>query len=199
MSRPSVKACSTTSAHVLAAGQLDQRAQVVHRACTPPSETSPSRCSRARRPAAPRAAPRSRRTSRPRSPRRCAQVLLDDRARAQVEVADLGVAHLALGQPDGRAPGRQRRVRPALPELVEDRRVGQLDGVARAGLGASPQPSSTTHAARRRQPARPGAHPPHGAAAATIRGERRPDPGWRRPPARRRRPAGPGSRPRCRA
>ena len=29
------------------------------------------------------------------------EVLLDDRAGAEVEVADLGVAHLALGQPDG--------------------------------------------------------------------------------------------------
>ena len=36
------------------------------------------------------------------------QVLLDDRAGAEVEVADLGVAHLPVGQPDVAARGRER-------------------------------------------------------------------------------------------
>ena len=66
------------------------------------------------------------------------QVLLDDRAGAEVEVADLGVAHLAVGQADVAALGRELRVRVALPELVEDRRLGKRDRVAGPGLGAGP-------------------------------------------------------------
>ena len=60
------------------------------------------------------------------------EVLLDRRAGAEVEVSDLRVAHLALGQADRRAPRRQLAVRIALPEVVEDRRRRQRDGVARA-------------------------------------------------------------------
>ena len=66
------------------------------------------------------------------------QVLLDDRAGAEVEVADLTVAHLARGQPDGFALGLQLGVRIALPEGVEDRRVGLRDRIARPGLGQPP-------------------------------------------------------------
>ena len=72
---------------------------------TPPSETSPSRCSR------PRGLERARSQAptqhlvleeaavgdRVVDPR---QVLLDDRAGAEVEVADLGVAHLPVRQAD---------------------------------------------------------------------------------------------------
>ena len=51
------------------------------------------------------------------------EILRDDPPRADVEMADLGVAHLPFGQAH-RAPGcDQRRVRPALPERVEDRRA----------------------------------------------------------------------------
>ena len=53
------------------------------------------------------------------------QVLLDDRAGAEVEVADLGVAHLAVGEADVAALGGELGVRVALPEGVEDRRAGQ--------------------------------------------------------------------------
>ena len=74
-------------------------------ACTPPAETRPSRCSRRSR-----AAGRAQRLvleeravlDRLVDPQ---QVLLDDRARAEVEVPDLGVAHLPLGQADRRPPG----------------------------------------------------------------------------------------------
>ena len=66
------------------------------------------------------------------------QVLLDDRAGAEVEVADLGVAHLPVGQADVAARGRQLRVRVALPERVEGRRLGERDRVARPGLGEAP-------------------------------------------------------------
>ena len=58
------------------------------------------------------------------------EVLLDDGACPEIEMADLGVAHLPVGQPDGAAARGQRRVRIALPERVEDRRVRQRDGVA---------------------------------------------------------------------
>ena len=73
------------------------------------------------------------------------QVLLDDRPGAEVEVADLGVAHLAVGQADVAAGGGERRVRVALPELVEGRRVGLGDRVA-GPVGARPQPSRMTSA-----------------------------------------------------
>ncbi len=53
-------------------------------------------------------------------------------ARADRQVADLGVAHLAGGQADCLARGGERRVRELAPEPVEDRRVGELDRVARA-------------------------------------------------------------------
>ncbi len=66
------------------------------------------------------------------------QVLLDDRAGAEVEVADLRVAHLPVGEPDVAALGGELRVRVTLPEAVEDRRLGEGDRVAGAGLGQAP-------------------------------------------------------------
>ncbi len=60
------------------------------------------------------------------------EVLVDDRARTEVEVADLAVAHLPVRQPDRAAARGERRVRVALPEVVEDRRLGERDRVARA-------------------------------------------------------------------
>ena len=66
------------------------------------------------------------------------QVLLDDRPGAEVEVADLGVAHLPVRQADVAALGRELRVRIAVPELVEDRGVGLRDRVARARPARAP-------------------------------------------------------------
>ena len=66
------------------------------------------------------------------------QVLRHDRARAEVEVADLRVAHLARGQADRLALGRQRRVRVLGPQPVEHRRVGERDRVARPVGSESP-------------------------------------------------------------
>ena len=66
------------------------------------------------------------------------EVLADDGAGAEVEVADLGVAHLPLGQPHGAPGGRQRGVRVGVPQLVEHRRARQRDGVAGAGIGEAP-------------------------------------------------------------
>src|SRR5207248_9377951 len=96
------------------------------------------------------------------------QVLADDRAGAQVQMADLGVAHLALGQPDGAAAGGQLRGRVLLPELVEHRSVRLRDGVARPGRR---EPPTVQHdQAHRRERERAWAvRPRHGrGAAATI-------------------------------
>ena len=66
------------------------------------------------------------------------QVLQDDAARADRQVADFRVSHLAGREPDV-LPGRaQGRVRVARPELVEDGRLGQLDGVPRPRRRAPP-------------------------------------------------------------
>ena len=45
-------------------------------------------------------------------------------------MADLAVAHLAIGKPDGAPAGRQLGVRVALPERVKDRRLRLLNRVA---------------------------------------------------------------------
>ena len=69
---------------------------------------------------------------------------------------DLGVAHLAIRQADVAPTRRQRRVRVAGPELVEDRRRGLADRVARARRSQAPavehdqrQRGTGTAAARR--------------------------------------------------
>ncbi len=66
------------------------------------------------------------------------QVLLDDRAGAKVQVADLGVAHLPFGQSHGRSAGGQRRVGELGPQLVEYRCASKRDGVAGTRLGQTP-------------------------------------------------------------
>ena len=65
-------------------------------------------------------------------------VLRHDAAGAEVEVTDLGVPHLSLGEADVGArrleegPGKPR------PELVPHRRGGQLDGVPGAAGAEAP-------------------------------------------------------------
>ena len=76
------------------------------------------------------------------------EVLRDDRARAEVEVAHLGVAHLARRQADGLAARGERGVRVLLPQPVEDRRVGECDRVARA-VGREPPAVEHDEADRR--------------------------------------------------
>ncbi len=66
------------------------------------------------------------------------EVLAYDGAGAEVEVADLRVAHLALRQSDRAAAGGQCGVRVGAPERVEDRRVGKADRIARPRLGEPP-------------------------------------------------------------
>ena len=57
------------------------------------------------------------------------EVLEQDPPRADRQVTDLGVAHLAVREPDGGARRFELRVREFAPEPVEDGRVGELDGV----------------------------------------------------------------------
>ena len=66
------------------------------------------------------------------------QILHDHGAGPEVHMADLGVAHLPLRQADGQPAGGQRRVRVPPPELVEDRRIGEGDGVTGPVGGQSP-------------------------------------------------------------
>ena len=66
------------------------------------------------------------------------QVLEEHAAGADREVPHLGVPHLAGGQADGLARGGERRVWEQAPEGVEDRRLGEVDGVPRARRGEAP-------------------------------------------------------------
>jgi hypothetical protein len=65
-------------------------------------------------------------------------VHLDDAAGADVEMADFGVAHLAIGEADGFATRMDERIGEVPDEGVEDRRVGGEDGVALDGCGVAP-------------------------------------------------------------
>ncbi len=66
------------------------------------------------------------------------QILGHHPAGAQVEVADLGVPHLPLGEPHGEAAGLEQRARLALPQAVPHRGPGEFDRVALAGLAIPP-------------------------------------------------------------
>ena len=109
---------------------------------TPPRETSPSRCT-----SPPRALrPLERADEGGIDEDRAVadgqvdahQVLEQDAAGADREVADLRVAHLPRRQADRLTRGREARVRVRRPEVVEHRRRGQLDGVSGAGRGEAP-------------------------------------------------------------
>ena len=95
------------------------------------------------------------------------QVLLDDRAGAQVEVADLGVAHLAVGQADVPSRGGESRVRIGGPELVEVRRVRLRHGVAGAVGGQAEAVEDHERQGGHRHARRPGRER-HQGAASTI-------------------------------
>ena len=58
------------------------------------------------------------------------QILKHNAAGADVRVADLAVAHLAVRQADIQPGGGQLRMRPALQEAVHDRRFCRVNGVA---------------------------------------------------------------------
>ncbi len=93
------------------------------------------------------------------------EVLHDHRAGAEVEVADLGVAHLALGQADG-APARgQLGVRIALPERIEHRRGRERNRVPGPRLGDAPPIENDERRTGRRQCIGPGRQRAHGPVA----------------------------------
>ena len=58
------------------------------------------------------------------------QILKHNAAGADIRVADLAVAHLAVRQADIQPGGGQLRVRPTLQEAVHDRGLGHVNGVA---------------------------------------------------------------------
>ena len=66
------------------------------------------------------------------------EILVEDAARANRQVADLGVAHLPLRKTNRSAGSVERRVGVAGPERVEDRRVGELDRVPGTRRRAAP-------------------------------------------------------------
>ena len=73
------------------------------------------------------------------------QVLHDDAAGADVEMADLGVAHLAVRQADVVARGAQERARPRAPQTVEGRRPRLAHGVVGAILAPTPAIENNQH------------------------------------------------------
>ena len=78
------------------------------------------------------------------------QVLVDDAPRAQGQMTHLGVAHDARRQTHGLAARLQKHVRILAPQRIPYRRVGQRDGVARAGGRVAPPVEDDERARRRR-------------------------------------------------
>ncbi len=117
--------------------------------CTPPGETRPSRWQVP--PLALSLAMRSTSAGAPRDLARrdgvgdARQVLHHHAACADVEVPDLGVAHLAVGQTDVAARRAQEGVRPRAPEAVEGRRPGLQHGVVGALVAPTPPIENNQH------------------------------------------------------
>ena len=82
------------------------------------------------------------------------EVLGNDRSGAEVEVTDLGVAHLSLGQTDIGPPGGQGGVGEGVPQSVEDRRFGEIDRVSGSGLGQPPSVEDDQRKTLDREPGR---------------------------------------------
>ena len=66
------------------------------------------------------------------------EVLVEHAPGADRQVADLGVAHLPGGKPDGLTGRCEVRVRVLRPQPVEDRRRCEVDRVPRTGRRAAP-------------------------------------------------------------
>ena len=73
------------------------------------------------------------------------QVLHHDAAGADIEMADLGIAHLSRRQADVAAGGAQERVRPGGPQSVERGRLGLPDGVVGGFLAPAPAVQHDQH------------------------------------------------------
>ena len=81
------------------------------------------------------------------------QILHDDAAGAEIGVADFGIAHLPVGQPDIMLAGFELRMRPAPHQLVPHRRLRPFDGVVVAVIPLAPAVEDAQH-----QRARAGIH-----------------------------------------
>ena len=66
------------------------------------------------------------------------QILIHDAARANVQVAHLGVAHLPVGQAHVLARSQQLRVRVVLGQVIHVRRGGAEDGVVLSAIANAP-------------------------------------------------------------
>ena len=95
------------------------------------------------------------------------QFLHHHAAGADVEVADLGVAHLAVGQADIAAGGVQEGVRAALPQPVEVRLARLADGIVGGVL--APAEAVEDHQHHRPNRLRHGATPPASGALRSAR------------------------------
>ena len=65
------------------------------------------------------------------------EILVDDAARADIEVADFGIAHLAFGKADAQLGGVDRRMRAGCEQLAPARRIGARDRVVGRVLAAA--------------------------------------------------------------
>ena len=66
------------------------------------------------------------------------EILLQPPAGTDRQMADLGVPHLPLGQTDSLARGDEAPVRIGRPQVVEDGRARERDGVSRSRRRAAP-------------------------------------------------------------
>ena len=73
------------------------------------------------------------------------QVLHHHAPGADIEVADLGIAHLPIRQADIQPGGAQQRVRTGRPEPVEIRGLGQTDGIVRRVFAPAPAVQDHQH------------------------------------------------------
>ena len=128
--------------HPFAAGELEQRAEVVDVRVHPAVGHEAEEMYRATTflRAAERAQERLVGEERPVLDRACHphEILVEDPAGPDRQVADFRVAHLAVREPDRRARRCELRVRIARPQPVKDGCLCQLDGVARPGRRAAP-------------------------------------------------------------
>ena len=134
------------SLDVPARRERDEGDQVAVVACTPPGPRRPTMWRASARRASRRHASSSAglvRSSRRRSRVDACQVLEDRASGAEVQVPDLGVAHLAGRQADRLPPRDERRVRPLAQERSPGRHRGGRDRVGRR-IVTDPNPSRTT-------------------------------------------------------
>ncbi len=72
-------------------------------------------------------------------------ILRDDAAGAEIQMAHFTVADLSLGKSDGQAGRFEQRARRALPQFVPRRRIAELDRVALAAGTEAPAVEHNQH------------------------------------------------------